>query len=373
MLLWILITALTLIAILYVCIPFLRSNLNARDEIETEKALYEARLKELDNEFTLGRIDETSLKAAKTEEARKLLKLSAAHSSTTTGFFSGKLTLLATAVFIPLFSIAIYTSVGSPEVAFQEEAIEETGQASIEQLLEAAERRLEQAPDDLRGWLVVAPVYARQGKYDKAIAAYKNAIRLSDKDPELTFALAEVLVEKSQGLISDEALSYAQKTVALNEDHASAKFMLGIAAFQKGNNDEAIRIWQALIDSAQGNEPWVSVVQQRIDDLNGKDASTQAPQLSKEVIENAAQLSGEERLEMINQMVSGLAEKLEEDPTDKESWARLIRSYIVLGKFEEADTAIKNAAQRFSDDAGFVKFAAEARNQISRAKEEGNQ
>jgi len=345
-----------LLAIIYVCSPFLRSNITTSNDAETEKALYEARIKELDSEYALGRIDETSLKTAKTEEARKLLKRSTSNSDTTTGFLSGKFTLPATAIFISLFSIVIYMSVGTPEVAFQHEAIEETSQASLEDLLEVAEKRLKEVPDDLRGWLVVAPVYVRQGNYG-----------LSDQDSELTFALGEVFVEQSQGQITDEALMYFQKTIELNKAHASATFMLGMAAFQRQENEEAVRIWQALVDSAQGNEEWVSVVQHRIDSLKTEIAGTQAPALSQETIESAEQLSDNERAEMINRMVAGLAERLEDDPDDKPSWARLIRSYIVLGKYEDAQTAIDKAVELFPGDTDFASFAAEMRNQIQQA------
>jgi len=173
--------------------------------------------------------------------------------------------------------------------------------------------------------------------------------------------------------VSEEAVTYFQKTIELNKEHASARFMLGLAAFQSGENDKAISIWQALIDSAQGNEEWVSVVQQRIDTLRGIETDTKAPQVSQDAINNAAQLSDSERLEMINQMVSDQAEKLAEDPSDKQGWARLIRSYMVLGKYEDAETAITKAAELFSDDADFVKFASDVRTQIKNVGVESNQ
>lgn len=351
----------------------MRSNAIVSDEAQTEKRLYQARLAELDNEFSLGSIDEASLTSAKAEEARKLLKLSNSSSIVNPSLFSSKFSMLATALFIPIFSLVIYMSVGTPEVIFQQAVIEEASQSNLEELMAVAEKRLLEHPDDLRGWMVVAPVYARQGNFAKSINAYKNAIRLSNEDPELTFALGEVFVTQSQGRVSEEAVTYFQKTIELNKEHASARFMLGLAAFQSGENDKAISIWQALIDSAQGNEEWVSVVQQRIDTLRGIETDTKAPQVSQDAINNAAQLSDSERLEMINQMVSDQAEKLAEDPSDKQGWARLIRSYMVLGKYEDAETAITKAAELFSDDADFVKFASDVRTQIKNVGVESNQ
>jgi len=369
MLLWIFITALTLAAIVYVCRPLMRANDEALDGIETEKLLYEARVKELDSEFALGRIDEASFNSAKTEEARKLLKLSNTNSKNQT-FIAGKFLSLVTAVFIAGFSLAIYIQTGAPEIAFRQEVQEQVNELTLEEAITLAEKRLMDNPDDLRGWLVVAPVYARQEKFEKAISAYENAIRLSDKDPELTFALGEILVTQANGQVTEEALKYFQKTVQLDEAQGSATFMLGVAAFQRGKNDEAIRIWQAMIDQAEGNEEWVAVVQQRIDNLRNKNANSNVPQPTQDQVESAEQLSNEERKEMINQMVAGLAERLEEDPSDKQSWARLIRSYIVLGRFDDAEKAMDRAQQVFPDDQNLKQFISEARSQMSAANAE---
>ena len=53
---------------------------------------------------------------------------------------------------------------------------------------------------------------------------------------------------------------------------------------------------------------------------------------------------------MIEGMVAGLAEKLKDDPHNLPGWLRLIRSYAVLGKNEEAATALKKALDVFGDD-----------------------
>ena len=44
---------------------------------------------------------------------------------------------------------------------------------------------------------------------------------------------------------------------------------------------------------------------------------------------------------MIEQMVAGLDERLRQNPGDVEGWQRLVRSYHVLGKPDEARDALK--------------------------------
>ena len=43
---------------------------------------------------------------------------------------------------------------------------------------------------------------------------------------------------------------------------------------------------------------------------------------------------------MIETMVAGLDERLRQNPLDVDGWMRLVRSYMVLGKAEEARDAL---------------------------------
>ena len=64
----------------------------------------------------------------------------------------------------------------------------------------------------------------------------------------------------------------------------------------------------------------------------------------------AAQLPEGDRQAMIEGMVSQLAERLKQSPDDVEGWKRLIRSYTVLGKTDEAKTALADARKTFPAD-----------------------
>ena len=60
-----------------------------------------------------------------------------------------------------------------------------------------------------------------------------------------------------------------------------------------------------------------------------------------------------ERDEFINKMVEGLAARLKENGNDLEGWMRLVRSYMVLGRREDAVTALSTARGQFSGDPQF--------------------
>ena len=56
-------------------------------------------------------------------------------------------------------------------------------------------------------------------------------------------------------------------------------------------------------------------------------------------------MSPQDRAAMIEQMVAGLDEKLRANPDDPEGWIKLVRSYLVLGKPDEAKAAVKRAVE----------------------------
>ncbi len=65
----------------------------------------------------------------------------------------------------------------------------------------------------------------------------------------------------------------------------------------------------------------------------------------------AADMSDEDRQLMIQTMVDGLAARLDENPGDLDGWMRLARSYNVLGRPEDALSALQKAAAVFPEDA----------------------
>ena len=67
-----------------------------------------------------------------------------------------------------------------------------------------------------------------------------------------------------------------------------------------------------------------------------------------EDIAAAATMSEDERADMIEGMVAGLAARLDENPNDPDGWIMLIRSYSTLGRDEKAKTAYDTALQQFA-------------------------
>ncbi|MCA0873782.1 c-type cytochrome biogenesis protein CcmI [Seohaeicola saemankumensis] len=64
----------------------------------------------------------------------------------------------------------------------------------------------------------------------------------------------------------------------------------------------------------------------------------------------ASQMSEDDRADMIDGMVAGLAARLKEQPRDLDGWVMLVRSYSTLGRAEKARDAYETALLVFKDD-----------------------
>ncbi|MEM7214829.1 MAG: c-type cytochrome biogenesis protein CcmI [Pseudomonadota bacterium] len=343
MLIWIIIIAFALIsvALAFSGLWFSRTPRPSADAGH-EKALYNARISEIETDFELGRIDETTKEAAKAEHARKFLKLERTKSTDSSLTNSRTFLLMVVAmVFVPVFSFGLYGKYGSPESTLLTlDAKAPDTLPSFEELLTAAEKRLLEDPNDLRGWRVVAPIYIRIGEYGKAANALRNVMRLEGEKLETLLSLGESLVQMKNGEIDDEAFEIFKSISDQEPAHARATYFVALGEFQRGNAEIAREIWQSMASGASGEELWLPVVRRHLRELDRGEFGT----------------SGitRDQLEQINQMVSGLAARLEEEPSDREGWERLIRSYMVLGRPEDASRAVQSAKLHFPEDQAFI-------------------
>jgi cytochrome c-type biogenesis protein CcmH len=355
MMFWILAILLALIAMGFVCLPLFRNSVSSSTELDSEQTLYQARLSEIEKDLELGRLDKISAEAAKNEEARRLIKSSeSGHDNTPST--SNKVLVWLAAISLPMISIPFYYSVGSPGYSPAVNQVEQTtsSQPSMQDLLKVAETQLKKNPDDTKGWKAVAPVYVRLGRFDDAINAYQNVLRVEGRKPEFLLKLADVYIEKDQGQIGQLAMELIQETLSIDNENPIARFYTGIIALQKDEKDETMRIWQGMLDGAKGDEEWLPVVEGRISELRMLMKTPQLPALDEETISSAEEMEPDERIAMIGQMVSNLAQKLENNPDNKQGWERLIRSYIVLGRTDDAKNALTRAAAHFVDDKQFI-------------------
>ncbi len=316
--------------------------------------IYRDQLSELTREAERGLIGDDEAEAARVEIARRLLGTATDGEAEAGNAGPWRRLAAAVAIVAPLAAVGMYLAIGSPSLPDRPLSTRMTAppaEADLAALIARVEAHLGEAPGDGRGWEVIAPVYARIGRFDDAAAAFARAIAILGPTAAREANLGEAIMWASGGLIRQEARAAFMRAAALDSRHARSRFYLARALEQDGRDDEAVAAWQALLADARPDRPWVIAAAAALEEASARLDDPAAGPAANDVAA-AAELSPRQRRTMIEGMVASLAARLEDEPDDAEGWARLIRSYIVLDQPNSAARALRSARTGLEADAG---------------------
>ncbi len=403
MIFWIVAAAMTAVITLAIVWPLLRGReAGTAAAADHDVEVYAAQLRELEGDLDRGTIAESEAATARAEIGRRLIRAADRARSPRAGDGAGGRlrrpatlgAILAVVLVLPLVAFGFYDTLGAPALPDQPLALREQPQPDLDlaSLVEKAEARLKTNPDDGSGWEVLAPIYLRMDRQEDAAQAYRKAIELNGPSASRFGGLGEALTEIANGEVTDEAKAAFERALAINPSYLPAKFFLALDASQEQRAADAESRWAELISQSPDNAPWLRIAEagladarQRLSkpapiqagDQQAKPAGVAAPasppvpgsSIANEeggfagpdaaAVEAASQMSAGDRQQMIAGMVERLAARLKQSPDDVEGWKRLIRSYTVLGKTEEAKAALADARRAFpADSAGAREIAA---------------
>lgn len=373
MALWIIFAVLTTAAFIAVLWPLLRGRENAgTDEFSFDAAVFRDQIDEIEAERDSGLISASEAMSAKNEVSRRLLATTRTHRSggEQTASLDSKaatFTLAAAFILIPVSSSVLYLLYGSPGLPDQPLAARLEAPAndqSIQSLVAQVEERLRENPQDGRGWEVIAPVYMRQGRFSDAADAYGRALRILGETPVRLSNYGNALVLSRDGVVDETARNVLNRAVELDGSMMRARFWLAVAHEQDGAVGQAMEAWRKMLSMAGPDAPWKSAVGERLAEMEKKAgvqpqepkrkelAKAKPPQELRlptgQEMAAARDISAEDRTQMINQMVAGLAERLGTEGGSPDEWKRLIRSYIVLDRPQDAAKALAGARKAYA-------------------------
>jgi cytochrome c-type biogenesis protein CcmH len=122
--------------------------------------------------------------------------------------------------------------------------------AMIEGMVSGLAARLENEPDDLEGWTMLARSYAVLGRMQDSADAYERAAALAPDDVNLHLGRAEALLTilREEGApINEEAKAAIDEVSRLNPEHPFALYFQGLAASQRGDPARAKSYWERLL------------------------------------------------------------------------------------------------------------------------------
>jgi len=369
MLLWAVLAILTAAVVIATCLPLLRPGNDRHDPADANAEIYRAQLAEIEAERERGVLTTKEAEAARVEVSRRLLRAASDDNADQSHRGTGKAgnsrtndwAVAAITVIIPGVALAGYLALGSPmlqQQPYSARAGSESPDAKrVSELVARVEKRLSEDPNDGDGWNVIAPVYLRQQKYNDAVFAFQQALRLKGESAARLEGLGEALVLRDNGRVSKKARTAFSRALNLNPKSLKARFWLALSDEQNGRLKTAAQTYKKILEDSPKGAPWRAMVGTRLAMVQRRLAPPEGrvPALSPDMMRAADSMSEEERAAMIEEMVAGLAKRLEADGNDLKGWLRLMRAYKVLGKNGEAKQAAASARENFRSDPDALK------------------
>jgi cytochrome c-type biogenesis protein CcmH len=240
-------------------------------------------------------------------------------------------------------------------------------------LMERLRATVAERPDDVQGHRLLARNEAALGNFvaareaqDKLIAILGDAATAQDYADQ-----ADLMVMAAGGYVSPEAEAALSRALTLDPSNGAAQYYSGLLLMQTGRADLAFRLWDGLLRQSQPTDPWVVPIRAQIEELAqiAGEMNYSLPEMSsgpgptQEQMDAAAEMSAEDRMEMIRGMVQGLSDRLATDGGPPEDWARLIGALGVLGEVERATAIADEAEQVFAGNDAALSLIAAARTQ----------
>lgn len=219
-------------------------------------------------------------------------------------------------------------------------------------------------PDDLQGHILLAQHEANAGNFPAAYKAQQRVIELSGDDiPADAFShLAEMMILSVGGYVSPEAEEALRQALQRDPRHGPAQYYLGQMMVQIGRPDVGYRVWVDALRDAPAGAPWANAIRAQLDELAFRAGVFNAPEIpaapgpSQGDVDAAAELTPEERQEMIKGMVNQLSERLATEGGSPEEWARLIAALGVLGEGQRAIDIKNEAMEVFAGNADAIEL-----------------
>ncbi|MFT4074245.1 MAG: c-type cytochrome biogenesis protein CcmI [Asticcacaulis sp.] len=285
-----------------------------------EKALYAGFVADVERRVAKGEIDESQGEEERTQAARALLKASEAGEATAAlKPLHGYIALGAVAV----LSVAVYLTVGHPDQPDQPykrrlqtwTRLAQTNPDVLPPQAMAAVLRQGQKghANDVTYWLFLGRIDMLAGNNYDGAKDYEKARALAPETFTAWSELGEALTFVGGGTSGAEAMQAFEKALQLNPNDARAHYYLGQQALADGQYAAARSHYTAALNSMAPDYVNRPQVQAALASIGPAEAAAKAMS------------------DRISGMVTSLEAQLKADPENADGWARLLRSYDVLG------------------------------------------
>ena len=320
--------------------------------------VYRRQLAELDEQAEQGLLGPEEHRAARAEAGRRLLRFADAQGAPERmGGRASRLVAALCAVLAAALALGAYLVLGAPGLPDQPYAARLAGwrradPATLDPARMAAVLRdiARERPHDPQAYDYLGRAELAGGDAFDAGRAFATAAALAPERADLHAEQGEALVMDAQGKVTPEAAAAFQQALKRDPKNRPARYYLGRAQIAGGDVAAGLADWRALLADLAAGDPRRFALQGEIAQVQGGGGSGGAPAgLSPDpaATPGSGPAAGPQAA-FIQAMVAQQAAELRANPDNPQGWARLVRSYRVLGDTSAQQTALAEARRLFA-------------------------
>jgi len=167
---------------------------------------------------------------------------------------------------IILIAVALYLAWSKHDITPSQAQIAQNGQMAPEhiEMINSLKTRLEQNPNDGKGWAMLGRSYAVLGRFSESAAAYEKATSLIPNNAALMVDYADVLAMANGKNMQGKPLDLIQSALKIDPNNAKGLLLIGKAAYQAGDFTHAAAYWEKLLEQLPPDSPFAKQISSNI-------------------------------------------------------------------------------------------------------------
>jgi cytochrome c-type biogenesis protein CcmH len=239
-------------------------------------SVYKAQLGDLDRDLEQGLIETEDAKLLQVEIQRRILRVDQSAVEKTVPIKRLWLAISAVLMTVMVFAAGFYLVLGSPTVPDQPYAARaaqihdmQVQVGKISEMVDQLAARLQEKPDDGKGWSMLGRSLRVLRQHDRAKTAYEHALKLLPNDIQVRLEYASLLIENLPAgtPLPEDFVTVMRDVLAINPDVPDALYFVGLAEAEAGHPDKAKALWGILLKKVPPESPDRAELQKQIDSL----------------------------------------------------------------------------------------------------------
>ena len=285
-LMWASFVLLTLIALLFVVVPFFkreriqRLDHNANSELIR---IYHQRLGELKADLDNQRIDAQMHDESVIEQKRRLLnELSPEKALNSKG--NNRIFALTGAGFLIVLTAIFYGYTGSQQQikgwhdamanlkSYGERAVMQDGEPLTPNELQAfalaLRTKLDQSGDDEVAWMLLGRVAMSLNEFDMAMQSFDKVLKMNPDNKQVLISYSQVLLMEGSDANMSRAATMLSRVLKAEPTNIDAISLLALIAYERKDWLQAKTAFEVLLASMEQNDPRYSMIAERIAEID---------------------------------------------------------------------------------------------------------